>query len=233
MALKRERWVAVGAALVVALVVGLALELNPPASQPTTTRQTSSPSSSSFESSFSVQQQSSTSVGTGVIIPSPSASTLDSLTGLSLNLNLSTNSNGWVIVTTYEFNTLDRVNNVSLGAGLNSSFFQWVENNCEGGGMVGYEILQGSYGLNNFTSGAALWLQPEQFGMQCGMADTQSSYYTFKPLSNQSVISGTYVGSWTDPSNDSTYHPFAPGTYTVVAGDEWRDVAILHFTTQG
>jgi hypothetical protein len=160
-----------------------------------------------------------------------SASTPDSLTGLSLNLNLSTNSNGWLIVTTYEFNTLDRVNNVSYGAGLNSSFFQYVENNCEGGGMDGYEILQGNYGLNNFTGGAALWLQPEQFGMQCGLTTTtQSSYYTFMPLSNQSVLSGTYVGSWTDPSNYSTYHPFAPGTYTVVAGDEWGDYVILHFT---
>jgi len=135
-----------------------------------------------------------------------------------------------LIVTTYELNTLDRVNNVSYGAGLNSSFFQWIENNCEGGGIVGYEILQGNYGLNNFTNGTALWLQPEHFGMQCAEVEPQSSYYTFMPLSNQSVISGTYVGSWTDPSNDFSYHPFAPGTYTVVAGDECGDYAILHFT---
>lgn len=164
-------------------------------------------------------------------MPSSSASAVDSLTGLSLNLNLSTNSNGWLVVTAYEFNTLDRVNNVSYGAGLNSSFFQYIANNCERSGIDGYEILQGNYGSNNFTNGAALWLQPD-FGMQCGLTTTttQSTYDMFMPLSNQSVISGTYLGSWTDPSNDSTYHPFASGIYTVVAGDGWGDYAILHFT---
>jgi hypothetical protein len=151
-----------------------------------------------------------------------------------VNLNLSTNSNGWVIVTAYEFNTLDRVNNISYGTGLNSSFFQWAKPNCDAGGIVGYEIFQGNYGLSNFTSGTALWLQPHDFTPSCGLTTSTDNpdYYSFEPLSNASVISGTHLGSWTDPSDDSTYHPFAPGTYTVVAGDGWGDFVILHFAVR-
>jgi hypothetical protein len=164
-------------------------------------------------------------------VPLSSASTLNPLTCLSVNLNLSTNSNGWVIVTAYEFNALDRASNVSYSTGLNSSFFQWTKTNCDQGGIVGYEILRGNYGLSNFTSGTALWLQPQSGIPPCGLTTTTDNpgYYSFEPLSNASVISGTYLGSWTDPSDDSTYHPFSPGTYTAVAGDGWGDYAILHF----
>jgi hypothetical protein len=200
---------------------------NYPATTRSTSRTTTSQTTACVVSSS--EQQSTASTVTGITVPLPAVSTLDPHTGLSINLDLSTNSNGWLIVTTYEFNTLNRVNNVTYGTGLNSSFFQYVENNCQEGGIDGYEILQGNYSLNNFTDGTALWLQPHQFGMQCGTETTQSTYYSFPPLSNQSVISGTYLGYWTDPSNDSTYHPFSPGTYTVVAGDEWGDYAISHF----
>jgi hypothetical protein len=105
----------------------------------------------------------------GILVPTSSASTLNPATGLSLNLNLSTNAQGWVVVTAYEFNTLDRVNNVSYGSiSLSSSFFRWAETNCDAGGMEGYEVLQGNYGSNNFASGEALWLQPQVEGIQCG-----------------------------------------------------------------
>ena len=139
-------------------------------------------------------------------------------------------------MTAYEFNTFDRVNNVSAARSWSSnpSFFQWVQQLYEAnGGMVGYQILQGNYGLDNFTSGTALWLQPQNVGMQCAGMEPQNSYYTFMPLSDQGVISGAYVGSWADSSIDSTYRPFAPGTYTVVAGDEWSSFVMLHFTVAG
>jgi hypothetical protein len=226
MALKRGRWMVLGALLAVALFVGLALELNPPVTR-TTTGGESSPSSTLGESSSSVQLQSSTSVAKGIIVPSSSASTLDSRTGLSLNLNLSTNSNGWVIVTAYELNTLDRINNVS-GRGSwpnNTSLFQWERFYCYARGMAGYEILQGNYGLNNFSQGTALWLQPKPSIMDC-IPDFPPDTYTFKPLSEAGIVSGTHVGFW---EGGSTYSPFAPGIYTVLSGDEWDNVVILHF----
>src|SRR6267378_3788785 len=141
MALKRQRWVALGALLVVALIFGLALELNHPVTRLTSTQRSSSLPSTTGEPSSS-SQQSSTPGAKVIIVPPSSASTLDSLTGLSLNLNLSTNYNEWVIVKAYEFNTLDRVNNVSAGGRWpsNTSLFQWGGVHCEAQ-MAGYEIL--------------------------------------------------------------------------------------------
>jgi hypothetical protein len=166
-----------------------------------------------------------------------SALSLNPLTGLSLNLNLSTNTNGEVVVTAYEFNTLDRVNNVSSGSSWpNASLFQWTQTSCEGGGMEGYEFLQGNYGSNNFTDGKALWLQPQYQG-ECPVdGGPDNSSYSFKPLSAENVLSGLYVGYWSGPrlSNElPSYIPFAPGAYTVLAGDQWGQVAILHFIVAG
>lgn len=243
-ALNHKRSVVLAALLSVALLIGLALALNPSMTKSSATMESSrtstSGSSSSSQcssigtSSSSQLPQSSTSALTGIVVPLSSASTLNPLTCLSVNLNLSTNSKGWVIVTAYEFNTLGRVNNVSYGAGLNSSFFQWTQTDCTAGGIVGYELLQGNYGLSNFTGGTSLWLQPRVGTPPCGLTTTSDNpgYYSFEPLSNASVISGTYLGSWTDPSNDSTYHPFALGTYTLVAGDGWGNFAILHFAVR-
>jgi hypothetical protein len=174
----------------------------------------------------------------GILVPVSSASTLNSLTGLSLNLNLSTNANGQVVVTAYEFNTLDRLNNASSGSNsLNVSFFQWTKTNCDDGGMEGYEILQGHYGSNNFTEGKALWLQPQREGLNCvGPLDGGNSSYSFKPLSAENVLLGSYVGYWSGPmlaDETPSYTPFAPGTYTVVAGDQWGQVAILRFIVAG
>jgi hypothetical protein len=233
--LKRERGLAVAGLLVVVLIVGLALALNPPMTRPTTSR-----SSSTLGESSSEQQQSST-TGKGIIVPSSSASTLDSLTGLSLNLDLSTNYDRWVIVTAYEFNTLDRANNVTHGHGWPADnyllqWFRWTQDNCRSF-MAGYEILQGNYGLNNFTNGTPLWLQPFPglSPVQCGLVGVPDTY-AFKPLANENVIGGEYVGFWTDAQSSNgtaVYHPFVPGIYTVVAGDEWGQVAMLHFTVQG
>ena len=113
--------------------------------------------------------------------------------------------------------------------------------------MIGYEILHGNYGLNNFTQGTALWLQPKPSLLGCDAVAFPPDSYTYKPFSAASVItgthisaanivSGTHVGFWTDPQSSNgtaIYHPFVPGTYTVVAGDEWGQIAMLHFTVQG
>jgi len=169
-------------------------------------------------------------------VPTSSASSLNSLTGLSLNLNLLTNANGEVVMTAYELNTLDRINNVSYGSSWpNASLFQWTQTSCYEGYVEGYEVLQGNYGSNNFTNGNALWLQP-QIQSPCPVEGPDNSSYSFNPLSAGDVLSGTYVGYWSGPMfEDETpsYTPFAPGTYTVLAGDQWGQVAILHFIVAG
>ncbi len=99
--------------------------------------------------------------------------------------------------------------------------------------MEGFEVLQGNYDSNNFTVGNALWLQPQIFIGNCvggGMAYNNS--YVFQPLSARNILSGAYVGYWSGQSSAnemSSFAPFALGTYTVLAGDQWGQVVILHF----
>lgn len=43
---------------------------------------------------------------------------------------------------------------------------------------------------------------------------------------------GSFTGSWSGSIpylSSSTFHSFSPGVYTVVGGDEWGDVLVLHF----
>jgi hypothetical protein len=37
-------------------------------------------------------------------------------------------------------------------------------------------------------------------------------------------------GYWTGADPDAVQHNFEPGVYTIVAGDEWGALVILHFT---
>ena len=181
---------------------------------------------------FSVEpKNSSAPVRPFVVMPGSSASSLNPSTGLRLHLNLSTNVQGQVVVTAYERNTLDRVNNVSYGKGWpNASLFRWAKANCDNGVMEGYEVLRGNFGYNNFTDGKALWLQPQAFTSSCGESMPSSDSYSFNPRGVEGLLSGTYAGFWTNPSDAAAYQLFPPGVYTVLAGDQWGNIIIMQFT---
>jgi len=224
-----------GLAAVIAVLVVASLGIGYLSGTSTKTTETMTSVSTSTVTSTTTSISTETSVLTqGILVPTSSASTLDPTTGLSLNLNLSTNYNGWVVLTVYESNTLDRANNVSAADSWpsNASLFRWVQEPYEENvGMAGYEMLQGNYGLSNFTEGTALWLQPPPSLLGCcGMGEGSPTSYAFQPLGEANVLSGSFAGYF---AGGSTYTPFFPGTYTVLAGDEWGDVAILHFTVAG
>jgi len=225
-------------AAVVAILVGASLGIGYLSGSNARATETLTSVSTSTVTSTTTSISTETSVFThGILVPISSASMLNPITGLSLNLNLSTNTNGQVVLTAYEFNTFDRVNNVSYGSSWpNALLLRWTQTNCVRPGMEGYEILQGNYGSNNFTNGNALWLQPQIQLPSCGGLMPDNSSYSFKPLTAENVLSGTYVGYWSGPTFANvtpSYTPFAPGTYTVLAGDQWGQVAILHFIVAG
>jgi len=223
-----------GLAALVAILVVASLGIGYLSGNSTRATETMTSISTSTVTSTTTSISTETSVFThGILVPVSSASTLDPTTGLSLNLNLTTNQNGWVILTVYEFNTLDRANNVSAAQSWPSdtSLFRWVQELYEENvGMVGYEILQGNYGPSNFTLGTALWLQPPPSLLGCCAEVEPPTSYAFQPLSQANVLSGSYPGYFV---GGSTYTPLSPGIYTVLAGDEWGDVAILHFIVAG
>jgi hypothetical protein len=59
----------------------------------------------------------------------------------------------------------------------------------------------------------------------------EDSNYVQNNNSRQFKYTVTIQGYWPNAFNSkSTRIPFDPGIYTVVAGDEWGNLVILHFT---
>jgi hypothetical protein len=170
--------------------------------------------------------------------------------GLGIQLVLSVSPSQGPRATSYlvnatVWNTLPRPNNVT-GVGD----YHGVQTNplCNTA-PVTFEVLRGYYTLSNFSSGAALSIHGVQ-NMMCVVPASALSYYVFQP--NSDVFTGPaasqavagqatttsmitrsataaaslvniYSGGLSDPQ------PFPPGTYTVLAADNWGQLALVHF----
>jgi len=114
--------------------------------------------------------------------------------------------------------------------------------------VAGIAILRGYYTQANMTSGAPPLQQfPSGLLVSCPAAVGDGGHYIFEPLGYNATIYGDVVapaeaGLVTDgyyapgqtyeqgqPNGGETITPFEPGTYTVVAGDQWGQVAFAHF----
>ncbi|MDG6995704.1 MAG: hypothetical protein JRN52_07260 [Nitrososphaerota archaeon] len=109
----------------------------------------------------------------------------------------------------------------------------------------GIALEEGYYLSNNLTKATALTIfTPSASGSNSSQDTTTScsfhlpevSYYVFHPLSDfadryyyltstRMNISLVLVGYW---PNAGVFHPFMPGWYTLVCGDEWGQLVILH-----
>ena len=181
-----------------------------------------------------------------ISIPRGLNSSTDSANGLRLSLDLWTNSTGALDLKVSEFNTLDEVNNVTMGGDFPPIRNTWTGSACSSS-PIGYEIVEGNYGASIFTQATALSLGI-QSPVQCAEVMGGSGVISFKPLSDGASLSlassGFWMGSFEaysgstcsnlspSPGCQLSFVTFPPGPYTVVAGDEWGDVVILHFTIQ-
>jgi len=110
---------------------------------------------------------------------------------------------------------------------------------------MGIEVIRGT----NLSAASSNYLDLLYPGPHsCPKGPYQVSWYQFKNGSQIAHVSSvsfppyflmnatmSFGGYWTwdrtvDPSANPVFHPFEPGVYTVVAGDEWGDVVLLHFT---
>jgi hypothetical protein len=148
------------------------------------------------------------------------------------------------------WNTLSRPNNVT---GVNDYNGVQVNPLCNTG-PVTFEVLQGYYTITNFTAGAVLGIHGVQ-NMMCIVPTSALGFYVFQP--NSDVFSGSLSQEQGAPQNNSTAamttrsataadslvdiysgglaspEPFPAGTYTVVAADNWGQLAAVHFTVTG
>jgi hypothetical protein len=173
---------------------------------------------------------------------------------LSLSLNATTFQPGQEIsVVIDEQNTLPTGNNVSASN-------NWPLNGLSLGSTcetynypMGVAIFQGYYTSSNVSSATPLQLYNPGISYHCPVM-LAVGYYSFAPLSDiASVFYATadgfgggpspyltdfkvsseikVTGCWTN-GQEPTLGNFTPGIYTVVGGDEWGTLAVLHFVVQ-
>ena len=184
---------------------------------------------------------------TSVSSTSTSSTSTGESSGLQLRLSLNATSvkpGGAIEITASEYNTLSTqvnitkasdwaVQGLSLGPCATEGYSNYP---------FGVAVFQGRYTQANVSQGKPL----EIYGVvACPMLLRYVTGYLFEPMNDSAVIlpssdsyqtlmsgdvtvSGTYAGL---PSN--AVQPLAPGTYTVVAGDEWGAVETLQFTVTG
>jgi hypothetical protein len=233
---RKQTVIAAGIALVIALSAGLGIYFAQGGLTPTTTSSPIPPVNFGSHPAILV-----------------GAETTNSTTGLGLSalLNNATFSSGETItINVSESNTLNRTNSVQ-----SEKDWALIGLSLGGCGSLNYPFGIGVY--SGYYDSGNLTLLSNQSSLQfyppgpypCPMILVVGSYL-FQPLSNNATLGtapngpgGTIPmesvvsvnGTWIKSSGsgfNSTYHPFAPGVYTVVAGDEWGDTVFVHFTVQ-
>ena len=165
---------------------------------------------------------------------------------LSLTLNSSSISTGEEITATaVDVNTMTTADNLSAAK-------DWPVGNLAVGpcgqlnSPVGIAVLSGYYNAANVSSGKALQIyNPAVYACPAILSGIDG--YLFQPSSDDATVYGScgqaacfnetasatisVGGFWT--AGPSTFTSFPSGVYTVVAGDEWGGVAVLHFAMSG
>jgi hypothetical protein len=172
---------------------------------------------------------------------------INSVSGLSLSLSLDamTYQPGQTIaITLDEINTLPKTN--SVNSADNWPFTGLSDGPC---GTLNYSfgvaIYQGYDTAGDISSLTPLSLNDPAARYPCPMMLSQISTYQFQPSGDTAAVFqlGSVTPALTEkmtaaiqPGGYWTGNPtaaltdFAPGIYTVAAGDEWGAMVILHFT---
>lgn len=174
-----------------------------------------------------------------VAILALSTATLDEsgAIGFRASLNATTVSQNETIgVNAYDWNTLPVQNSPSPS---NSLRVQNLSSGpCGDAYPVGIAVYQGNYGLANFSTGSAIvWFAPGPYN--CPAMPVQQAL-KFQPLQNITRYV-EFKGYWTAGEtahpgggvSQGVLHPFLPGQYTIIAGDDWGHTTVLHFQVRG
>jgi hypothetical protein len=183
-------------------------------------------------------------------VASSATSTSARSAGNGLELTLTLNSSDFpagqgVAVTVDEVNVMATPNNVSASS-------DWPVQGLAVGPCgplnypVGVEVLSGNYDASNVSSGTAL--QVYRPGLTtCPMMLSGIGGYLFQASSDNATIFGSCQPSgggclteevspkvsFSGYYSGNEFASFPIGIYTVVAGDEWGELAILHFAVTG
>jgi hypothetical protein len=110
----------------------------------------------------------------------------------------------------------------------------------------GVSVFQGSYTVANLSSATPLELNdPNTQVIGCMPPVSNVTAYDFKSSSDIATLDGDAINgsttfemsaeviggiNWVGNPPNAVQQYFEPGVYTVVGGDEWGNMVILHFT---
>jgi len=181
------------------------------------------------------------------IPPGINSASSNSVSGLNLSLSLDSANyqpGQTITIVVNETNTLKKTNSVS--AADNWAFSGLTLGPC---GTLNYPfgiaIFQGYYTAGDVLSVTPLKLDNPDAKYPCPMILAEISTYAFQQSGNTTAIfqmdntnpaltenmnaEAQPTGYWTGSPN-AALTTFTPGIYTVVAGDEWGAMVVLHFT---
>ena len=164
--------------------------------------------------------------------------------GLSLSLSLDSTTYQlyqYVTIVIDEKNTLLKTNDVRDAE-------EWRTNELSLGfctyGPFGIAVFQGYYTSSDFSAAAPLVIF-DPSPRSCPSAASPSSY-SFQPSSdianlnidsnpgitikNQEISAEIPMAGYWSKNSPNSFSGFEPGVYTVLAGDEWGALVMLHFT---
>ena len=173
--------------------------------------------------------------------------------GNGLSLSVSTNSTtyrpGQEVSTTIDIKNM-RTETNDIVAGNDWPYDNLEIDQCDMGPWgfaypYGIAIFQGSYFPSNFAAVTPLALYDYNLLVPCPSPIPAVSY-DFQPMSDVATVSGsstqfptstfainiklTETGYWSGSAPNVTKRNFEPGVYTIVGGDEWGALVVLHFT---
>jgi hypothetical protein len=158
------------------------------------------------------------------------SATVNSISGLTLSLSLDPanyKSGQDVYIDIEEHNTLNT--DTIVPASNNWALDNLAMGGCgTNGGFVGIELFQGYYAANDKTFGEPLLFWNYNITSPCPTTTALPNGFDFSPL-DQKYADLDLKGYWTGNSRSAIFTNFVPGVYTVVAGDEWGALAVVHF----
>jgi hypothetical protein len=174
--------------------------------------------------------------------------TIDSVHNLNLSMSLdnTTIMYGQMVGVSLDlWNTLNTTNTVNPSSNWS---FPLTQHPCPLQYPMDYSIFKGYYTADNISSASPVpYIRPE-YGAHSCFATFYVSSYVFSPNSDNALLNdsgsflpeqikyGSYaLGYWGYYwlgmffPNDDPLQNLPPGVYTVVGGDEWEQLLILHF----
>jgi hypothetical protein len=178
------------------------------------------------------------------IVDSASSTSANGLK-LSLSVDSTPNVQHQISITLDEINILSEINNVPVSD--NWQYKGLGVAPCDFTSPYGIAVFRGDYTSSNFSTGTPLTLYDPHVTRLCPTNYPVISY-SFQPSldwvhvienpansinnSQQMQYEITIDGYWPDDNytSNSQLTNFAPGVYTVVGGDEWGALVVVHFT---